>query len=223
MVSCWPYGPTALKDANRTSDFIEVYDQSVTGMNIYRGGVFQQALSGVTNLNNNWYDGKQYQTYAFEYTPGTDGDVVWFVGKDKTWKMDAKAVGPNGNIGQRVIPVEPMTIIINYGMSMSFAALNLTGLAPLMPATMKIDYIRLYQDPNSQSVTCDPPGYETTEYIANHMDSYANANLTTWYGSRKCFNDGKVLTVLRAGTKLPTPGPKIPLSMVAKHEPRRPF
>lgn len=150
-------------------------------MNSYRGGVFQQALSGVTNLNNNWYSGKAYQTYAFEYTPGGEGNVVWYVGEDKTWKLDARAVGPNGNIGQRVIPVEPMALVLNYGMSMSFAALNLTGLAPLMPATMRFDYIRLYQDPNSESITCDPPGYETTDYISKHLDSYTNANKTLWY------------------------------------------
>lgn len=149
-------------------------------MNVYRGGVFQQALSGVTNLNNNWYDGKAYQTYGFEYTPGDSGNVVWYVGQDKTWKMDAKAVGPNGNIGQRVIPKEPMALVMNYGMSMSFAALNLTGLAPLLPATMRFDYVRLYQDPNHQSVSCDPAGYETTGYIEKHLDSYTNPNFTRW-------------------------------------------
>ena len=150
-------------------------------MNTYRGGTFQQALSGVTNLNNNWYNGKAYQTYGYEYTPGDTGNVVWYVGDEKTWKLDARAVGPNGNIGQRVIPLEPMALVMNFGLSMNFAVLNLTGLAPLMPATMRFDYVRLYQDPNSESITCDPPGYETTDYISRHMDSYANANKTLWY------------------------------------------
>ena len=149
-------------------------------MNAYRGGPFQQAMSGVSNLNNEWYNGNNYQTFAFEYTPGSQGQISWFVGKDSTWKMDARSVRPNGNVGQRVVPTEPMSLIMNFGMSNSFAALNLTGLAPLMPATMRFDYVRIYQDPDSASVTCDPPGMETTDYINAHRDAYYNQNKTLW-------------------------------------------
>ncbi|KAI9849038.1 MAG: hypothetical protein M1837_005929 [Sclerophora amabilis] len=161
-------------------DFIEVYEESITQMNNYRGGVFQQALSGLTTLNTDWYDGKQYQTYAFEYTPGADGNVVWYVGDQKTWKMDARAVGPNGNINQRTISEEPMSIIMNFGMSNSFAQLDLPSLAKTMPATMRIDYVRIYQAEGAESVTCDPPGFETTEYIEKHPESYLNPNKTLW-------------------------------------------
>ncbi len=151
-------------------------------MNAYRGGVFQQALSSVSHLNNEWYDGKAYQTYAFYYTPGgsENGHVYWNVGEVQTFHLDAKSVGPNGNIGQRVIPEEPLSLIMNFGISQSFAALNLTGLAPLMPATMRFDYVRIWQDPDKESITCDPPGYETTEYIKNHADVYYNPNRTLW-------------------------------------------
>ncbi|KAK3080038.1 beta-glucan synthesis-associated protein, partial [Teratosphaeriaceae sp. CCFEE 6253] len=69
--------------------------------NEYAGGVYQQALSIVTNLNNEWYDGNAYQTYGFDYTPGDTGSIAWNVGDTMTWKVDANAVGPNGNIGQR--------------------------------------------------------------------------------------------------------------------------
>ncbi|EEP81435.1 beta-glucan synthesis-associated protein SKN1 [Uncinocarpus reesii 1704] len=161
-------------------EFMELYDPKVTHMNAYRGGVFQQAVSGITNLNNDWYDGKAYQVYAFEYAPGAKGDITWYVGKDKTWKLDGRAIGPNGNIGQRVIPVEPMALIMNLGMSQSFAPLNMTGLASLLPATMRFDYVRIYQDPEKKSVTCDPPGMETTGYIKKHKEVYQNPNLTNW-------------------------------------------
>ena len=161
------------------TEFLEVYDRSVSGMNSYQGGSYQQALSTVTNLNNDWYDGKAYQTYGFEYQPGGDGYVWWNVGDTPTWKVLASSVGPNGNIGQRVIPEEPMSIIVNFGMSNGFAALNLTGLGPLMPATMRLDYIRIYQDGNGE-MTCDPEGYPTTDYIATHPEPYNNANLTHW-------------------------------------------
>ena len=150
-------------------------------MNSYKGGPFQQAASGLTNLNNDWYDGKQYQIYAFEYNPGSSGDVTWFVGQDPSWKLDARSVGPNGNVGQRVIPQEPMSMVMNFGMSTGFSSLNLTGIAPLLPATMRFDYVRIYQDPGSESVTCDPDGYETTSYINEHIEAYTNPNLTRWY------------------------------------------
>lgn len=149
-------------------------------MNAYRGGVYQQAVSGLVLLNNDWYDGKQYQKYSFEYKPGSEGHIVWKVGDDDTWKLDARAMGPNGNIGQRVIPEEPMSVIVNFGMSNSFAFVDHANLAPLFPATMRVDYVRIYQDEDEEMVTCDPPGYPTTEYIKKHEKAYKNANLTHW-------------------------------------------
>ena len=149
-------------------------------MNSYQGGNFQQAISGVTNLNNQWYDGNEFQTYAFEYEPGASGYATWFVGKEQTWKLDPRALGPNGNIGQRVLPQEPMAMVLNFGMSNGFAALNLSGLATLMPATMRFDYVRIYQDEDNVITTCDPPGYPTTPYIEAHPEPYNNPNLTLW-------------------------------------------
>ncbi|THC89742.1 hypothetical protein EYZ11_010807 [Aspergillus tanneri] len=160
-------------------DFTAVYDPTITEINDYRGGEFQQAMSGLTNLNNKWYNGTEYQTYAFEYSPGGDGSVTWFVGEDKTWTLDGRAIGPNGNIGQRMIPMEPLAIVMNLGMAESFAPIN-KSIRNLMPGYMRFDYIRIYQDPDNISVTCDPPGYETTEYIANHPNAYNNVNKTTW-------------------------------------------
>lgn len=161
------------------TEYIEVYDNSVSSMNAYQGGVYQQALSTVTNLNNDWYNGQAYQTYGFEYNPGADGYVSWFVGDEATWKIEGNALGPNGNIGQRVIPEEPMAIVANFGLSASFASLNWTGLGTLMPATMRLDYIRIYQDGTGE-MTCDPENYPTTEYIANHGEAYNNVNNTLW-------------------------------------------
>lgn len=161
-------------------DYLEIYDLQTTGMNAYRGGPYQQAVSGVTWLNNDWYDGKAYQTYGFEYTPGAEGEMTWFVGKEKTFKLDHRATRPNGNIGQRVLPEEPMTVIMNFGMSSSFAQVFLPNLIKLMPATMRIDYLRIYQDPDEMSVTCDPPNYPTTKYIEDHKSVYNNPNLTQW-------------------------------------------
>ncbi len=157
----------------------EIYDYGVTHINNYQGGPYQEAVSAVTTLNNDWYDNNQYQTYGFDYVPGADGQVVWNVGDVHTWKVTGKSLGPNGNIGQRTIPEEPMTLVVNFGMSNSFQAINWTGIAPLLPATMRIDYIRIYQDSDGE-MTCDPVNFPTTQYIANHPAPYANPNLTHW-------------------------------------------
>ncbi|KAL4779226.1 beta-1,6 glucan synthetase [Aspergillus varians] len=160
-------------------DYAAVYNEEVTRINNYRGGPYQQAMSGVTNLNNKWYDGKEYQVYAFEYTPGATGNVTWFVGQDKTWTLDGRSIGPNGNVGQRMIPLEPLAIVMNLGMAYSFAPVD-DVIIQHMPGYLRFDYIRIYQDPDHVSVTCDPPGYETTEYIADHPVAYNNINKTTW-------------------------------------------
>ncbi|KAJ5205269.1 Concanavalin A-like lectin/glucanases superfamily [Penicillium cf. griseofulvum] len=160
-------------------DFAAVYDSRVTKINDYRGGVYQQAMSSLTNLNTRWYNGTDFQTYSFEYTPGAKGDVTWFVGAEKTWTLDARAIGPNGNIGQRMIPLEPMALIMNMGMADNFAPQN-KSIIDFMPAILRFDYVRIYQDPDDESVTCDPPGYETTGYIEKHRKAYDNANFTTW-------------------------------------------
>ncbi|RDW90445.1 SKN1/KRE6 family beta-glucan synthesis-associated protein [Aspergillus mulundensis] len=159
-------------------DYTAVYDQNVTQINSYRGGPYQQAMSGLTNLNNDWYNGKAYQTYAFEYTPGIQGSVTWFVGPEKTWTLDGRAIGPNGNVGQRVIPLEPLAVVMNLGMAWNFAPID-DDIKKQIPAYMRFDYIRIYQDPDEVSVTCDPPGWETTGYIEEHPRAYTNYNKTT--------------------------------------------
>lgn len=151
-------------------EYMEVYDNEVTGMNGYKGGPYQQAISGLTWLNNEWYNGNAYQTYGFEYVPGGSGDLSWFIGDDYTWKIDHRAIRPNGNVGQRVIPQEPMSVVMNFGMSPSFSTIYMANIAELLPATMRFDYIRIYQDPENEMVTCDPPGYPTTSFIQQHPE-----------------------------------------------------
>ena len=160
--------------------FMEVYDDSITFLNSYQGAPFQQALSGLTNLNNKWYNGLEYATYSYYYEPGASGQITWGVADQPVWKLDARAIGPNGNVGQRVIPQEPMAVVMNFGMSTGFSALNLTGIATTLPATMRFDYVRIYQPEDDISVTCDPAGYPTTQYIQNHIDAYTNPNKTQW-------------------------------------------
>lgn len=160
-------------------DYQYIVDYNITEMNAYQGGKYQEAASGVTNLNNDWYNGKEYQVYAFDYVPGAAGSVTWYVGDDITWSIDGRSMAPNGNIDQRIVPVEPMSVIGNLGLSTAFASINYTGVEAHLPAKMRFDYIRIYQDSTGE-LTCDPVGFPTTTYIADHPAAYDDANYTTW-------------------------------------------
>ena len=161
-------------------EFLAFPDYETAQLNSYCGGPYQQAISGQTELNNKWYEGIQYQKYGFEYTPGTgsDGQIAWFVGDDMSYMMNGHAIGPNGNVDSRPISEEPMTIVLNVGISPAWTGINYEEL--VFPATMYVDYVRWYQPVGKTSVTCDPPGYETTKYIKDHPKAYNNINLTSW-------------------------------------------
>lgn len=161
-------------------DYMQTPNYSLSFVNTYTGGPFQEAVSTTTMLNNGWYDGKAYQKYAFEYAPGADENayVQWLVGDTEMMKVDARAIGPNGNIGQRLVSEEPMSMILNLGFSHSWVNIDFSKL--VFPTVMRVDYVRWYQRDDSYMVTCDPPGYETTDYIANHPIAYNNPNYTQW-------------------------------------------
>ena len=46
------------------------------------------------------------------------------------------------------------------------------------PTVMRVDYVRWYQKKGEEMVTCDPPGFETTKYIKDHINAYTNPNFT---------------------------------------------
>lgn len=110
-------------------DYLQIYNSSVTTMNTWCGGPFQQAISGITTLNNKWYDGEFFQKYAFEYTPGKGtGGITWFVGDEPTFSMKGEATRQNGNVGPRDVSREPMSIILNLGLSNNWAYIDWPGL-----------------------------------------------------------------------------------------------
>lgn len=161
-------------------NFMETPNYNLSFVNTYTGGPFQQAISTTSMLNNAWYDGKAYQKYAFEYQPGRDESayIQWYVGEEEMMKFDARAIGPNGNVGQRIIAEEPMSIVMNLGFSHSWVDIDLSKL--VFPTFMRIDYVRWYQKKDNYMVTCDPPGFPTTDYIARHPEAYNNPNHTLW-------------------------------------------
>ena len=164
-------------------NFVSIHNDSVTTMNTYTGGPLQQAVSGTTTLNVSWYsegdNEHNFQTYGYEYlNDDDDGYLTWYVGMDPTVTVHAKALGPNGNIGHRLMSKEPMSLVMNFGISNNWAYIDWNALH--FPLTMRIDHVRVYQPEDAINVSCDPDDYPTSNYIETHPKAYQNNNLTSW-------------------------------------------
>ncbi|PSS37604.1 hypothetical protein PHLCEN_2v531 [Hermanssonia centrifuga] len=167
---------------NTTDNFI-IQNPDITVMNPYMGGVYQQATSSVTETNQEAYEltGNQYSVYGFQYQPGFDGGYIsWIANNELAWtlKQGGMAADTRVEIDQRPVPQEPMYIIANLGMSTNFGPVDVDHLT--FPTTMKIDYIRVYQDPDNINYGCDPVNFPTEAYINTYIEAYTNPNLTTW-------------------------------------------
>jgi hypothetical protein len=69
-----------------------------------------------------------------------------------------------------------MSLILNLGFSNSWTFIDWVNLR--FPTVMRVDYVRWYQKKGEEMVTCDPPGFETTKYIKDHINAYTNPNFT---------------------------------------------
>ncbi|UZJ53248.1 hypothetical protein CBS101457_002568 [Exobasidium rhododendri] len=167
----------------------DIYDPTLGQFNSYTGSVYQEAVSATSPIPDTAYanSGNQFTTYGMEYTPDFNGDgsgtITWYVAGTAVWTVNGASVPPRPeiDIGQRLVPVEPMSIIMNLGMSRGFQA-DLDFDTLTYPAVMKVDYVRVYQnDANAQDlVSCDPVDYPTSAYINKHIEVYTNINHTVW-------------------------------------------
>jgi beta-glucanase (GH16 family) len=77
----------------------------------------------------------------------SDGKVSWTL--NQAGMLADHAV----EIDQRPVPVEPLYIIANLGMSLNFGAVDFEHLT--FPAVMRVDYIRVYQPKDAINIGCD--------------------------------------------------------------------
>lgn len=93
---------------------IMVYDQTLSERNGYTGGPYQQAVSTVTQVPTDIYEGEKYATFGYELwsdpNKREDGHITWFSDGEPTWTLRPDAIGPNSitRVGQRLISEEPM-------------------------------------------------------------------------------------------------------------------
>ncbi|PPQ63460.1 hypothetical protein CVT24_004992 [Panaeolus cyanescens] len=194
-----PYNAGYIWD-NSTENMI-IYDAPNTVFNTFIGGAFQQTTSGLATTNQACYErsGGCFAVYAFEYKTGfDDGYITWVNDGKLSWTIRGPGLGPDAlsGVNTRPIPQEPMYIIANLGLSLKFGFVDFENL--IFPATMSVDYIRVYQPAGSVNVGCNPKDFPTTDYINRyatisfkisvvdgvllnrHMDAYTNANFTLW-------------------------------------------
>jgi beta-glucan synthesis-associated protein KRE6 len=171
-----------------TSTTLLIDDLTVSTLNPYIGGAFQQATSVVSKTDQNCYELETqcFSVYGFEYKPGFDnGYITWINDGKKTWTLmqPGLAADTRVEISARPIPQEPMYIIMNLGMSRNFGTVDLQHLT--FPTTMRIDWIRVYQPENAINIGCDPKDFPTQAYINKYIEAYTNPNLTTWVDDYK--------------------------------------
>lgn len=166
---------------NLTSDGLEIYNTTKTYLNLWKGAVNQESASAVSRFED-CYDGERYESFGFEYVPGdtVDSQITWSIGGVPTWTLKAGAFKPNPvtQVGQRLISVEPMYMVLNLALSAAFQSLQFDRLE--FPGTLRIDYVRVWQERGKTSITCDPEDYPTADYINRHIDLYTNPNITTF-------------------------------------------
>ncbi|KAI5831982.1 glycoside hydrolase family 16 protein [Schizophyllum commune Tattone D] len=166
-----------------TSDNFIIYDESVSSLNSYIGGRYQQATSVVSKTDQNCYTNETgcFSVYAFEYKPGfDDGYITWVNNGAAAWTIKAAGMGADDavEISARPVPQEPMYLIANLGMSTNFGYVDEDHLP--FPTSMYIDWIRVYQRSDSINIGCDPDDFPTASYIEKFSEAYNNPNLTTW-------------------------------------------
>ncbi|KAI0789619.1 beta-glucan synthesis-associated [Abortiporus biennis] len=165
------------------TDTLIIPNTTTTNLNTYKGNVWQQATSGITECDQEGYEltGNKYVVYGLQYKPGfDDAYITWIANSQVSWTL--KQAGMRADtaveISARPVPQEPMYLLANLGMSHNFGYVDVEHLT--FPAHLKIDYIRVYQDPNALNYGCDPEDFPTAAYIAEYLEAYTNPNLTTW-------------------------------------------
>ncbi|KAF7300816.1 GH16 domain-containing protein [Mycena kentingensis (nom. inval.)] len=166
-----------------TSENMVVKSFDISHQNSWSGGVYQATTSVVSTTNQDCYQLAKgcYATQGFEYVPGYDGAyITWITNNAVSWTLNAAGVGADSRTGiaARSITNEPLYLLINLGISHAFGFVDTSHLT--FPATMRVDWVRVYQHPDRINIGCDPADMPTSAYINTYMEAYTNPNLTVW-------------------------------------------
>ncbi|KAF9044091.1 glycoside hydrolase family 16 protein [Panaeolus papilionaceus] len=173
---------------NGTGNWVN-FDDTRSRANDYRGSAVQQSISALTRVPTDMFQGSgtNFKTFGFEYWSDPNdrqaGYINWQVDGKQSHGVWAPAVGPDqgpdgSGVGQRLIPEEPMSLVLNLGISPNWQPIDLSTM--MFPSEFKIDYVRVYQRKGQTNTGCNPPNYPTAKYIQDHLEAYTDVNMTTW-------------------------------------------
>eukprot|EP01036_Dinobryon_divergens_P023593 gene23593-31955_t len=158
----------------------------------------QDAVSVNRFLNETHFD--SHHLYTLEWQPGIGGYLYWYLDDELILGIDGSSLE---KLTGAMIPTEPMYLILNTAISHRWGmpepcpwpscgacwrcydctnpGMNCQCSLPdgmkncrNLPAEMKVDFIRLYQDPqdNSHTIGCSPERFPTADFIASHSKRY---------------------------------------------------
>lgn len=158
-----------LREAQSRLGFDEGNFQNML-MNIRPGNLVQDALSVMATLTPNFY--QAYHKFGVDWKPNEY--VRWYIDGQLVYEVNKEALRAQGNgtyeTFERLIPVEPMMVILNFAISDGFTKVDFDRLG--FPAEYKVDYVRVYQEPDAVNLGCSPPDYPTAQYLACNRDTY---------------------------------------------------
>lgn len=194
------YGFVAIQDANLTVMNLylgSAFQESVLGLTVLNPRWFETVVKegppdparyGNTTRGRAvpvWQDSEeslQFQTFLVEYQllgkDPLDAFAQFYVGGQPTVRIQGGAFHPNGNVGWRYLPQEPMLLVFNLGLLHLWNYIDWARLQ--FPVHLDMDYVRVYQREGHELVTCDPKHHPTTQYIKRHWRAYYDTNLTRW-------------------------------------------
>ncbi|KAI3433376.1 hypothetical protein D9Q98_003193 [Chlorella vulgaris] len=129
------------------------------------GNEYQDSISALSDLGPSFYTDQH--TYGVDWRPGQY--LRWYIDGQLLYEVNQQALVAQTNasgaaVGPRLIPMEPMYLILNLAMSPDFGEIEYERLT--FPSQMKVDWIRVYQPVDQINVGCSPPEFPTAQYVA---------------------------------------------------------
>jgi hypothetical protein len=104
-------------DFDNTSPATTIYDSDITHFNTYQGGPLQQAVSGLTDVEDKFYNNNDYSKYGYEWWYDSnhrqDSFITWYSNGVPSWTVTSASIGPDSTaqISQRLVAEEPMVCV----------------------------------------------------------------------------------------------------------------
>jgi len=153
-------------------------------------------MSGLTTIPQRFYE----EPHVFRLEWMVNNSLGWYV-RNKSedsefqflFKVPQKALAACGEVGSqyrtedRLIPTEPMYLLLNLAMANDFSPVNTHDrtFLDMFPYSMQVDWVRFYQNKNAteDDRKCDSDDYPTAEFIRRNPSLFENpdpVSRTVW-------------------------------------------